>query len=111
MSNVISLPRRDWTEAEDAEIARLARACGTRFQLECSHTDEGDPWCVVRESRNSTIIVHIAKIDRRYVIVVPFEGRSQRPDTMGAAVDQAVEALQRASVLSAVHPNGGAKAV
>ena len=111
MSDVISLPGRDWTEAEDAEIARLAKTRGTRFLLECSHTDEGDPWCVVRETRNSTIIVHIAKIDRRYVVVVPFEGRSQRPDTMGTAVDQAIQALQRASVLSAVHPDGGAKAV
>ena len=109
MSNIISLPRRDWTEAEDAEIARLAKTCATRFQLECSHTDEGDPWCVVRESRSSTIIVHVAKIDRRYVVV--FEGRSQRPDTMGAAVDQAIEALHRASLMRTGQLDGGAKAV
>jgi hypothetical protein len=98
MSKIIDL-RLDWTEAEDAEIARLARVCNGNFELECSHTDEGDPWCVVREG--PTIILHLAKIDRRYVIAFPQEGRCENPGTMRAVIDRAVEALHRAALSTA----------
>jgi hypothetical protein len=98
MSKIIDL-RRDWTEAEDVEIARLAWACNQKFELECNHTDEGDPWCVVREG--STIILHFAKIDRRYLIAFPQEGRCENPDTMRAVIDRAVEALHRAALSTA----------
>ena len=40
---------QDWTNGELAEIERIREACAFRphFEVECSHTDEGDPWCIV----------------------------------------------------------------
>ena len=43
-------PRRgDWTHQELCEIDRIRAECAphSNFELQCSHTDEGDPWCIV----------------------------------------------------------------
>jgi hypothetical protein len=82
---------RQWTVEEEAEIARLRAACGDheRRILECSHTDEGDPWCVIYDRPHQRIIIHLARIDRRYVVVVPLKGSSWTA-TMKRAVDLAI---------------------
>jgi len=81
---------RNWTEVEQAEIIRLRAACAgaEHMILECSHTDEGDPWCIIYHQRHQRIVIHIARIDRRYVVVVPLKGSSWTT-TMKAAVDLA----------------------
>jgi hypothetical protein len=45
----------DWTANERAEIRRLEKFCeaSNDWILECSHTDAGDPWCVVYDDRAS----------------------------------------------------------
>src|SRR5580704_348810 len=76
----ILLPKkgREWTNEEETEIARLRAVCGDgqHWTLECSHTDEGDPWCVVFNQPHHRVVLHIARIDRRYVVVVPLKGSS-----------------------------------
>jgi hypothetical protein len=81
-----------WNEQERQEIGRLHRTCDRAgyFDLECSHTDEGDPWCIVYERRRQRIVVHIARIDRRYVVVFPLESRSSWMTTIGPAIDLAI---------------------
>ena len=38
------------------------------FELECAHTDEGDPWCIVYDGERELVVLHIARIDSRYVM-------------------------------------------
>jgi hypothetical protein len=55
----------------------------------CSHTDEGDPWCIVFNQPHHRVVLRIARIDRRYVVVVPLKGSSWKT-TMKAVVDLAI---------------------
>ena len=61
------------------------------WEMECSFTDAGDPWCVIYDRREHCIVLHIARIDRRYVVVWPRRRRSV--NTMKAAVDMALADL------------------
>jgi len=86
----------DWTDDERAEIRRLGNACHTSedWSLECNHTDAGDPWCIVYDQHYQAIIVHIARIDRQYVVIWPREERSMKTAIMAVAIDMAVEGLK-----------------
>jgi hypothetical protein len=57
----------DWTADERAEIRRLEKFCEASddWILECSHTDAGDPWCVVYDERHQRSVVHIARFEGR----------------------------------------------
>ena len=68
------LPGQDWTESERAEIRRLEKVCDApeHWTLECSQTHIRRP--LVYQHRR--IILHIARIERQYVVVWP---REQRP--------------------------------
>jgi hypothetical protein len=57
--------------------------------LECGHAGERDPWCIIYDQPHHRIVIHIARIDRRYVVVVPSKGSSWMA-TMKAAVDLAI---------------------
>ncbi len=83
---------RDWTDEERAQIRRLEQVCrdAPHWEMECSHTDAGDPWCVIYDRHEHRIVLHIARIDRRYVVVSPKLHRSASKGTMAAAVDLAV---------------------
>ena len=74
----IPLRGKNWSEHERAEIGRLEAVCsGTdQWTLECDHTDAGDPWCVIYDQQHHRIVLHIARIERRYVVVWPREGPS-----------------------------------
>jgi hypothetical protein len=64
-------PRRgDWTHQELCEIERIRAECAPLpgFELECAHTDEGDPWCIVYDRERELVVLHIARIDSRYVM-------------------------------------------
>jgi hypothetical protein len=87
-------PGTDWTDDERAHIERLERLCNTqRWELECSHTDAGDPWCVVYDRDQHRIILHIARLERRYVVVWPSRERSASRATMAATIDLALEQI------------------
>jgi len=89
-------PGSDWTDDERAEIRRLEQLCNAsdNWSLECSYTDAGDPWCIVYDQHQQSIILHIARIDRQYVVVWPREQRSTKSTIMAVAIDIAVEGLK-----------------
>ena len=88
--------RGDWSPQELHEIDRVRALCDQRsgLELECSHTDEGDPWCIVYDQTRGRIILHVAKIDRCYVVVTP-PRKSVRATTMSQAVEIALKDLER----------------
>jgi hypothetical protein len=62
--------------------------------VECEHTDAGDLWCIIYDQEPHRIVLHIARIERRYVAVWPREKRSAETSSMTAAVEMALERLQ-----------------
>jgi hypothetical protein len=62
--------------------------------LECSHTDIGDPWCIVYDSEHHRIILHIARIESQYVVVWLRERRSAKTAIMALAIDMALDGLK-----------------
>src|SRR5947208_11580331 len=50
------------------QIRRLEEFCAkmSHWGLECSHTDAGDPWCVIYDHWRQRVILHIARIDLQY---------------------------------------------
>jgi hypothetical protein len=60
----------DWSPAERARLTELAdRFSGVAEKVEVvfGTSDDGDPWCVVKDE-NEDILVHVAKIDGRFVV-------------------------------------------
>ena len=92
MAMLPPLPDGDWSEGEYAHIDRLRTACKTseHWELESSRTDAGDPWCAIYDRHQHRIVLHFARIDRRYVIVWPQLRRSASRATIAAAVDLAL---------------------
>lgn len=84
----------DWTDAELAEIGRLIPLCRARkgWELECDQSDAGDPWSVVYDRTQERIVVHIARINRRYIAVFPMYARSYWTATLRSAIDIALAA-------------------
>jgi hypothetical protein len=82
----------NWTDHERGEINRLEALCRKlgHWELECKRTDIGDPWCVVHDTYRDTVVLHIARIDRRYVVDWPGRQRSMTVATIEAAIDIAL---------------------
>jgi hypothetical protein len=93
---VVPFPGTDCTDDERAEIRRLELVCHAAddWDLECSHTDAGDPWCVVYDRTLERTILHIARIDRQYVVVWPREQVSEKTAIMAVAIDIAIGGLK-----------------
>ena len=83
---------RDWSRGERAYIDRISMVCrsATRLELECHFSDEGDPWCVICDRASGAVVVHLARIDRKYVIVLPVQAWSKTRSTMAGVVDIAL---------------------
>ena len=92
----LPLSGKNWSEHERAEIGRLEAVCSetNHWSLDCDHTDAGNPWCVIYDHQHHRIVLHIARIERRYVVVWPREGRSAETPNMTAAVEMALERLR-----------------
>jgi hypothetical protein len=78
---------------EIAQIERLKRACRSidyHWDVECSCSDEGDPWCAVYDWRRDRPVVHVARIDGTYVTEFPSRLRSSSSTTLHAAIDAAL---------------------
>lgn len=97
MTNVLRLRRRDWTDSERVALSVLEQYCADKYVLECSHTDEGDPWCVVFIKGRHEILLHVAKLDRGYVAVSPLEHRSMCTNSFHDAIRFGLAALERTS--------------
>jgi hypothetical protein len=81
-----------WTDAELGEIERLKAICSEHkdWELECDRSDSGDPWAVIYDSAQEWTVVHLARIDRRYVAVFPTLARLYRAATLRSAIDVVV---------------------
>jgi hypothetical protein len=92
MAMLPPLPGDDWSEGECAHIDRFRTTCKNteHWELESSRTDAGDPWCIIYDRHQQRIVLHFARIDRRYVIVWPKLRRSASRATIAAAVDLAL---------------------
>ena len=53
----LPLSCKNWSEHERAEIGRLEAVCSetNHCSLDCDHTDEGDPWCVIYDHQHHRI--------------------------------------------------------
>lgn len=90
---------QNWTNAERQELGRLDVACRAagHWHLEFGRTDEGDPWVTVYDQQDQTVVVHVARIDRRYIAVGPDERRLTWTATLRAAINRAVVEIERLS--------------
>jgi hypothetical protein len=88
---------RGWTQLELCEIDRIRTACRECLQIEliAGDSDEGDPWCIVCSRGGERIILHIARIDRSYVIAWPCRSKLQRTTSITSAADLALRGLDR----------------
>ena len=88
MAMLPPLPGGDWRGEECAHIDRLRTACKNteHWELESSRTDAGDPWCLIYDRHQHRIVLHFARIDRRYVIVWPQLKRSASGATIAAGM-------------------------
>jgi len=96
-----SLPPKSgqrWTDGERAEMRRLEVACQdfSHWQFECDHTDAGDPWCVVYDLQSRQTVLHIARIDRRYIVVCPPRQTSVWTTTIRSAIELALQEISTA---------------
>ena len=91
-------PRRgDWTHQELCELDRIRAECTphSSFELQCSHTDEGDPWCIVWDREREFAVLHIARIDCQYVMARPYHPKLFTTPSLSAAVNAALDELHR----------------
>ena len=87
---------QDWTDEERAEIRRIEQVCraAAHWELECSHTDAGDPWCVIYDRHSHQIVPHMARIDRlcRCLADTGALRAGRRPQTVRQSRSQCVHA-------------------
>jgi hypothetical protein len=60
----------DWTASERARLETLAdqfTKAGIHVEVIYGATDDGDPWCVVKDA-NEDVLVHVARIGSRFVV-------------------------------------------
>jgi len=91
---LLNLPkaRVDWSSDEKLELQHLDTVYpAPHYKIECSLTEDGDPWCVVLDSLRDTIIVHIARIGRRYVVGRPDKNMSRTVATIKTAIELATQ--------------------
>lgn len=87
-------PKLDWSTQERSEFFRvieLLGRSGLSLELETGLTDEDEPWAVFCAPETGDPVVHIARLDGRYVLAAttlaePVEGRDLR-DLVRRALD------------------------
>lgn len=92
---LLCLPGRegDWTARERRQLSRLV-ACAAIQDWDLSYgcAEAGAPWCIVHDMQGD-VVVHIARIERRYVVGWQQGQQSARFMTLKAAVDLALRAI------------------
>ena len=86
---------RDWSREELASIDRISTICRSIgcLELECQCTDEGDPWCIIYDRACDRVVLHLARIERKYVVVLPLQQRFARRASMTAIYEIAVSEM------------------
>jgi len=80
----------NWTASERARLEALAdqfTKAGVHVEVIYGATDDGDPWCVVKDA-NEDVLVHVARIGGRFVVHFAaqdtFEEGADLPSALGA---------------------------
>lgn len=88
----------DWTAAErarlDALVDQFARA-GVRVEVVYGVTEDGDPWCVVKDE-NEDVLVHVAKIGGVFVVHQAADDSLAQAGDLPAALGQQLAAMDAA---------------
>ena len=95
MSNVIAFEPRPnagggWTAAERARLSELADrlgADGAKVEVVYGMTDEGDPWCVIKDDQEE-VLIHVARINGQFVIHDASADAIQEGETLWSACDR-----------------------
>ncbi|MDB5455013.1 MAG: hypothetical protein JWP92_598 [Caulobacter sp.] len=101
----------DWTAGERARLLELAdhlSAKGVPVEVAFGQTDSGDPWCVVTDEQQE-VLVHVARIDGRFVIHDAAVDIIRQVNSLWGAVRQvlvATGAEARGEVVVAFNPPG-----
>ena len=77
----------DWTAAERDRLGELARkleAQGAHVDATHGVSDAGDPWCVITDDQGE-VLVHVARIDGRFVVHDAAADVVQAGDTLWSA--------------------------
>ena len=87
-----------WSVPERIQIERIRYLCERCQQLEFDggQTDEGDPWFLVYDRVLEQVVLHIARLDRRYVMAWASRSKLSTAASLSAIVDAALDALYRA---------------
>src|SRR6185295_8426988 len=96
----------DWTQSERARLEALADQFardGVHVEVVYGATDDGDPWCVVKDA-NEEVLVHVARIGGRFVVHFAaqdtLEEGADLPSALGARlVDAHVDAAHEDEVV------------
>jgi hypothetical protein len=95
MSNVVPFEPRPsagggWTAAERERLSELSdrlSANGAKVEVVYGMTDEGDPWCVIKDE-NEEVLIHVARINGQFVIHDASADSVQEGDTLWSACDR-----------------------
>jgi hypothetical protein len=84
-----------WSVPEQMQIERIRYLCEKCSQMEFDggQTDEGDPWFIVYDRERKQVVLHIARIDRRYVMVRAGRPKPIAVASLSAAVNAALDEL------------------
>jgi len=87
-----------WSVPERIQIERIRNLCEKCSQVEFDggQTDEGDPWFIVYDCERNELVLHIARIDRRYVLIRASRPRPIAVTSLSAAINAALDDLYRA---------------
>ena len=90
----------DWTAAERARLEALAdqfAKAGVHVEVVYGATDDGDPWCVVKDG-NEEVLVHVARIGAKFVVHFAAQDTLEEgvdlPSALGARLDDLHEVPQ-----------------
>lgn len=80
----------DWTADERARLAELGErlaAAGLRVEVIYGSTEDGDPWCVVKDD-NEEVLIHVARIGGAFVIHYAFDDSLRQGDDLPAILGE-----------------------
>lgn len=97
---------QDWSNEEKAQLARIQKLlgdAGVTAEIDLGVTDEGDPWCAICSGTSDDVIVHIARLDGKYL----FDSAALPTMIQGRSLDDCAQRfIDDATVLARRPPHG-----
>ena len=91
------IPRRGpWTQQGLRELDRIRAECTPHSSFDAV-IDEGEFWCIVWDREREFVVLHIARIDCRYVMARANHPKLFTAPSLSAAINAALDELLRAA--------------